>query len=287
MEEKKEERKKITAPMLTEMKQKGQKFSMITCYDYPFAVMVDAAGIDVVLVGDSLGMTMLGYETTLPVTMDMMIHHAKAVRRGLKYPLLIGDMPFMAYQASVEEAVRNAGRFMKEAECDAIKLEGGASVIPQVKAIVQSGIPMMGHLGLTPQSIFAFGGFKAQGRSAMAAKKILDDALALEDAGAFAVLLECVPMKVSEIITKRLTVPTVSIGAGLGCDGQCLIFHDMFGMFPRFTPKFVKKYGNVYDVVVGGLKQFADDIQKQVFPEEQHGFKIPDAEFQQFLDLTK
>jgi 3-methyl-2-oxobutanoate hydroxymethyltransferase len=193
----------------------------------------------------------------------------------------------MAYQASVEEAVRNAGRFMKEAECDAIKLEGGASVIPQVKAIVQAGIPMMGHLGLTPQSIFAFGGFKAQGRSAMAAKKIIDDALALEDAGAFAVLLECVPMKVSEIITKKLTVPTISIGAGLACDGQCLIFHDMFTMFPRFTPKFVKRYGNVYDVVVGGLKQFVEDINKRTFPEEQHGFKIPDAEFQQFLDMIK
>jgi 3-methyl-2-oxobutanoate hydroxymethyltransferase len=287
MEQKKEERIKITAPMLIEMKQKGQKITMITCYDYPFAVMVEEAGIDIVLVGDSLGMTMLGYETTLPVTMDMMIHHAKAVRRGLKHPLLIGDMPFMAYQASVEEAVRNAGRFMKEAECDAIKLEGGGPVIPQVKAIVQAGIPVMGHLGLTPQSIFAFGGFKAQGRSGMAAKKILDDALALEDAGAFAVLLECVPIKVSEVISKRLTVPTISIGAGPFCDGQCLIFHDMFGMFPRFTPKFVKRYGSVYDVVVGGLKQYVEDVHKQVFPEEQHGFKIPDAEFQQFLDLAK
>ena len=236
---------KNTVSTFREQKAKGEKISMLTAYDYSTAKLMDEAGINGILVGDSLGMVMLGYEDTLPVTMEDMIHHTAAVCRGAKNTLVVGDMPFMSYQVSVEEAVYNAGRLMKEGRCQAVKLEGGASVCPQIRAITNASIPVMAHIGLTPQSINAFGGFKVQGKSEEAAKKLLEDAKAVEEAGAFAVVLECVPAKLAELISKSISIPTIGIGAGAGCDGQILVYQDMLGLFSDFTPKFVKKYANV------------------------------------------
>src|SRR5512135_3063580 len=242
------ERKKVTPVDIQAMNKQGKKITMLTAYDYPMALLEDRAGIDIILVGDSVAMTVLGYENTLPVTMDEMIHHTKAVVRGAKHPLIIGDMPFMSYNTSDREAVINAGRFMKEGGADAVKLEGGASVKDIVKAIVKGGIPVMGHIGLTPQTISMLGGFKVQGKDAEAAQKIIDDALSLEEAGAFSVLLEAVPAPIAKMVTERLTVPTVGIGAGVHCDGQVLVVHDMVGLFDRFTPKFAKKYINLSEL---------------------------------------
>lgn len=265
---------KNTVSTFREQKAKGEKISMLTAYDYSTAKLMDEAGINGILVGDSLGMVMLGYEDTLPVTMKDMIHHTAAVCRGAKNTLVVGDMPFMSYQVSVEEAVYNAGRLMKEGRCQAVKLEGGASVCPQIRAITNASIPVMAHIGLTPQSINAFGGFKVQGKSEEAAKKLLEDAKAVEEAGAFAVVLECVPAKLAELISKSISIPTIGIGAGAGCDGQILVYQDMLGLFSDFTPKFVKKYANVGEMMTQAFRDYIADVQEGSFPAPEHTFAI-------------
>lgn len=272
------ERKKITITDLQNKKRSGEKITMLTAYDYPIARLVDDAGIDSILVGDSLGMVALGLDSTVPVTMDMMIHHAKAVRRGTTYAFLIGDMPFMSYQISKEEAVRNAGRFMKEAGCDAVKLEGGEEVMDSTIAIVNAGIPVLGHLGLTPQTMSKLGGFKVQGKDAAGADRILDHALKLERAGCFAIVLECVPDKVAKLITEKLTIPTIGIGAGPDCDGQVLVTNDMLGLFDRFVPKFVKQYVKLSASISDGVKKYKDEVEKGIFPDAAHSFTIKDEE---------
>lgn len=265
---------KNTVSTFREQKAKGEKISMLTAYDYSTAKLMDEAGINGILVGDSLGMVMLGYEDTLPVTMEDMIHHTAAVCCGAKNTLVVGDMPFMSYQVSVEEAVYNAGRLMKEGRCQAVKLEGGASVCPQIRAITNASIPVMAHIGLTPQSINAFGGFKVQGKSEEAAKKLLEDAKAVEEAGAFAVVLECVPAKLAELISKSISIPTIGIGAGAGCDGQILVYQDMLGLFSDFTPKFVKKYANVGEMMTQAFRDYIADVQEGSFPAPEHTFAI-------------
>ncbi len=273
------DRNKITINDLSAKKRDGKKITMLTAYDYPVARIVDEAGIDVILVGDSLGMVVLGYESTVPVTMDEMIHHAKAVRRGTKYAFLIGDMPFMSYQISNEEAVRNAGRFMKEAGCDAVKLEGGDEVLGVTKAIISAGIPVLGHLGLTPQTVSKLGGYKVQGRDCSTAQKIIDQALRLERAGCFAIVLECVPGEVAGMISKRVKIPIISCGAGPGCDGQVMVTYDMIGIFDRFVPKFVKKYIDLRAVMSKAFKAYKDDVESGKFPGEEHTFTIKSEEF--------
>ena len=265
---------KNTVSTFREQKAKGEKISMLTAYDYSTAKLMDEAGINGILVGDSLGMVVLGYEDTLPVTMEDMIHHTAAVCRGAKNTLVVGDMPFMSYQVSVEEAVYNAGRLMKEGRCQAVKLEGGASVCPQIRPITNASIPVMAHIGLTPQSINAFGGFKVQGKSEEAAKKLLEDAKAVEEAGAFAVVLECVPAKLAELISKSISIPTIGIGAGAGCDGQILVYQDMLGLFSDFTPKFVKKYANVGEMMTQAFRDYIADVQEGSFPAPEHIFAI-------------
>ncbi len=281
-----EQRKKVSLPVLFDKMTKGTPLTMITCYDYPMATLVEQAGIDIVLVGDSLGMTMLGYESTLPVTMNDMIRHAQAVRRGTPNGWLIGDMPYMSYQASDESAVLNAGRFMAEAACDGIKLEGGVEVCPRVRAIVAAGIPVMGHLGLTPQSVSSLGGFRLQGKSAKQAKKIVDDARALEEAGAMAILLELVPDQVCGMITERAKVPIISLGSGPNAHGQLLIFHDMFGLYPRFTPKMAKQYANAGKLIGDGLKQYVAEVTGKVFPEPERYFGIKEDEYTELRRLV-
>ena len=279
-----EERKKVTLHTLFSKMHKKEQITMLTCYDYPTAYFMEQAGLDILLVGDSLGMTVLGYDSTLPVTMDIMIAHAQAVRRGSPSAWLIGDMPYMTYQPSIESAIRNAGRFMAEAACDAIKLEGGAEVADRVEALVKVGIPVMGHLGLTPQSVSALGGFRVQGRSAEQAKQIIDDAKALEDAGVFAILLEMVPARVCKIIRERSSVPIISLGSGSDADGQLLIFHDMFGLYPKFTPKMARVYGNAGQVILDGLKQYVEDVTMRDFPQRENWFTMRNSAFQ---DLTE
>ena len=268
---------KNTVFTFREQKAKGEKISMLTAYDYSTAKLMDEAGINGILVGDSLGMVVLGYEDTLPVTMEDMIHHTAAVCRGAKNTLVVGDMPFMSYQVSVEEAVYNAGRLMKEGRCQAVKLEGAASVCPQIKAITNASIPVMAHIGLTPQSINAFGGFKVQGKSEEAAKNLLEDAKAVEEAGAFAVVLECVPAKLAELISKSISIPTIGIGAGAGCDGQILVYQDMLGLFSDFTPKFVKKYANVGEMMTQAFRDYIADVQEGSFPAPEHTFAISEG----------
>lgn len=272
------DRKKFTITDLQNKKRDGKKITMLTAYDYPMARLVDEAQIDAVLVGDSLGMVVLGYDSTVPVTMDEMIHHAKAVRRGIKYAFLVGDMPFMSYQISREETIRNAGRFMKEAGCDAVKLEGGDEVMDATIAIVNAGIPVLGHLGLTPQTMSKLGGFKIQGKTAQAAKKILDQALKLERAGCFALVLECVPNLVAKMITEKLSIPTISCGAGKYCDGQVLVTNDMVGLFDRFVPKFVKQYVKLSPAILEGFRKYKDEVEKGIFPDEAHSFMIKEEE---------
>lgn len=276
-------RKKITTLSLRQKKERGEPISMLTAYDYPSALAVDQAGIDAILVGDSLAMVVLGYENTLSVTMDDMLHHSRAVARGAKFALLIGDMPFMSYQVSVEEAVRNAGRFLQEGGMDAIKLEGGAERVPAVQAIVRAGIPVMGHLGLTPQSVNQLGGFRPQAKNAVAARKLLADALALEAAGCFSIVLESVPARLGEYVSQRLNVPTIGIGAGVGCDGQVLVIHDMLGFFDRFTPKFVKKYANLHTDMQRALGAYIDDVETRRFPSQEHTVSMPEAEWDEFI----
>lgn len=281
------DRVKMSLPLLIDKKRKKNKITMITSYTFWQAYLVDKAGMDIVLVGDSLSMTELGNTTTLPVSMDTMVVHAAAVTRGAKYAFVIGDMPYMTYQPSNEIAIKNAGRFMAESGCDAIKLEGGITMAERVRAIVEAGIPVMGHLGLTPQSMSALGGFKAQGKDALQAKRVMDDAAALEQAGAFAILLECVPTRVSKLITERAKIPIISIGAGPDCDGQLLIFHDMFNMFPAFTPKFAKRYGDVAKVIGDGLDRYVQEVHSGVFPEPQNQFSISDQQYEELLSMLK
>lgn len=272
------DRKKITIIDLHNKKLDGKKITMLTAYDYPMARIIDDAGIEMILVGDSLGMVVLGYDSTVPVTMDEMLHHSKAVRRGTRYAFLVGDMPFMSYQVSTEEAIRNAGRFMKEAGCDAVKLEGGDEVLDVTKAIVDAGVPVLGHLGLTPQTISKLGGYRIQGKDAEAAKKIMDQALALEKAGCFGIVLECVPDEVAKMITGNLKIPTIGIGAGADCDGQVLVTNDMVGLFDRFVPKFVKQYVKLSVLISDGVKKYKEEVEKKIFPDKEHSFAIKDEE---------
>jgi 3-methyl-2-oxobutanoate hydroxymethyltransferase len=259
---------------------------MLTCYDYPTAHFQEQASIDMILVGDSLGMTMLGYESTLPVTMDDMIRHSQAVRRGTPNSWLIGDMPYMSYQPSVETAIRNAGRFMAEAECDAIKLEGGAEMADRMAGIVSAGIPAMGHLGLTPQSVSALGGFRLQGKGAQQAKKIIDDAKALEEAGAFSILLEMVPDRLCKLITERSNdCFIISLGSGLHAHGQLLIYHDAFGLYPRFKPRMAKVFADAGKIIQDGLKQYVQEVTQRTFPQPENWFGMPDEEYEELLKL--
>ena len=267
---------KNTAQTFREAKVKGEKLAMLTAYDYSTAKLQDEAGINGILVGDSLGNVVLGYEDTISVTMEDMIHHGAAVARGAKDALVVIDMPFMSYQTSVYDALVNAGRLMKEGRANAVKLEGGTEVCPQIKAITDAGIPVMAHIGLTPQSINAFGGFKVQGKSEAAAQKLIEDAKAVEEAGAFAVVLECVPAKLAAIVTEKVGIPTIGIGAGAGCDGQILVYQDMLGMFSDFTPKFVKRYAEAGQVMKGAFAEYIKEVQEGQYPKEEHTFAIDD-----------
>lgn len=267
---------KKTVSTFQKAKEDGKKLTMLTAYDYSTSKLVDEAGIDSILVGDSLGNVILGYEDTISVTMEDMIHHGAAVARGAKEALVVIDMPFMSYQTSVYDAVVNAGRLMKEGRANAVKLEGGVSVCPQIKAITEASIPVVAHLGLTPQSINAFGGFKVQGKSEASAKQIIEDALKIEEAGAFAVVLEGIPAKLASIITKKLRIPTIGIGAGKDCDGQVLVYQDMLGMFSDYVPKFVKQFANVGDIMKGAFQNYIKEVQEGSFPAEEHTYSISD-----------
>ena len=258
-------------------KQKNERLTMLTAYDYSTAKLIDASGIDSVLVGDSLGMVMLGYEDTLSVTMEDMIHHTKAVARGVKDALVVSDLPFMSYQTSVYDAVVNAGRLIKEGRAQAVKLEGGLEVCPQIKAIVEASIPVMAHLGLTPQSVNAFGGFKVQGKDEEAARSLIEQAKAVEAAGAFAVVLECIPAKLAELITKSISIPTIGIGAGNGCDGQVLVYQDMLGLYSDFTPKFVKRYAEIGPQMQTAIEDYITEVKSGAFPASEHTFALSDA----------
>jgi len=273
-------RKKITTLAFHQKKERGEQIAVLTGYDYPTALALDQAGIDAILVGDSLGMVVLGYENTLPVTMDEMLHHCRAVARGAMAALLIGDMPFMSYQASTEEAIRNAGRFLQQGGMDAIKLEGGRERLDAIRAILGAGIPVMGHLGLTPQSVNLLGGFRPQGRTAATAGRLLEDSLALEEAGCFSLVLESVPSRLAEMVSKRLAIPTIGIGAGAGCDGQVLVTHDLLGMFDRFTPKFVRKYADLHTEMKNAFTAYIADVQSRTFPAQEHTVEMPDVEWE-------
>jgi 3-methyl-2-oxobutanoate hydroxymethyltransferase len=268
---------RVSINQIREMKQKGEKFTMITAYDYSTAKIVDESGIPMILVGDSLGMVMLGYETTLPVTMEIMLHHTKAVVRGTENALIVGDMPFMTYHVNVEDCIRNAGRFIQEAGCQAIKLEGGVSVAEKVKRVVDCGIPVMGHIGLTPQSINAFGGFKVQGKTPDAAKKILDDAIALEQAGVFSIVLEVVPTPLATLITEKVSVPTIGIGAGPGCDAQVQIINDILGSYTDFVPKHAKQYVKLADIMGKALSEYDKEVKEGTFPTEKQSFTMDES----------
>lgn len=267
---------KNTVATFQQMKEKGEKITMLTAYDYSTAKLMDECGINAILIGDSLGMVMMGYEDTLSVTMEDMIHHTGCVARGAKNALIVADMPFMSYQTGVRDAVYNAGRLMKEGRANCVKLEGGAQVCEQIKAITDASIPVMAHLGLTPQSINAFGGNKVQGKSEEAAKKILEDAYKVQEAGAFAVTLECVPEKLATLISKKLTIPTIGIGAGAGCDGQVLVYQDALAIFSDFTPKFVKKFADVGTLMRKGISSYIEETKAGTFPAQEHTFKIED-----------
>lgn len=277
------ERKKVTLPEIQRKKEMGEPITMLTAYDVATARAVDQAGIDMILVGDSYGMVVLGYDTTVPVTMDQMITAAQAVARGAKNPLLIGDLPFLSYQVNAHEAIRNAGRFIQEANMDAVKLEGGREIAPTVRAITDAGIAVMGHIGLTPQSVSKLGGWRTQGTTAQAAHKLLDDALALQEAGAFAIVLEKVPERLAELVTRRLAIPTIGIGAGVHCDGQVLVTHDLLGLFDRFVPKFAKQYAKLYPLMVEAISAYKNEVDTRVFPAAEHSFGIQQQEWDAFL----
>lgn len=268
---------RVTAPDVLAAKGK-RKLSVLTAYDYPTAYWVDQSGIDMVLVGDSLAMVVLGHEDTLSIGMDEMIHHTRAVARGVKRALVIGDMPFLSYQASVEQAVLNAGRFLKEGRAQAVKLEGGVRVLPQVKAMVEAAIPVQGHIGLTPQSVAQFGGFKVQGRTAEAAKALIEDAQALAEAGCFSIVLEAIPAPIAARITEAVPVPTIGIGAGPHCDGQVLVLHDVVGLYERFVPKFVKQYAQVGKLMLDAFIQYREEVERGEFPGPEHTFAIDNEE---------
>lgn len=281
-----EQRKKMTIPRLFKKVIDKEPITWLTCYDYPTAYLQEQAGIDMILVGDSLGMTMLGYESTLPVTMEDMIRHSQAVRRGAPNVFVIGDMPYMSYQPSVETAIRNAGRFMAEAGCDAIKLEGGVEMADRIRGIAEAGIPAIGHLGLTPQSVSALGGYRVQGKGALQAKKIIDNAKALEKAGAFMILLEMVPDRVCQIITERAeNCIIMSLGSGPYAHGQLLIYHDMFGLYPRFKPRMAKVFGNAGEVILNGLKQYVAEVSTNVFPQPENWFGMTDEEYDELQKM--
>jgi 3-methyl-2-oxobutanoate hydroxymethyltransferase len=279
-------RKKVNLPFLFKKVADGVPITWLTCYDFPTAYLQEQAGIDMILVGDSLGMTMLGYDSTLPVTMEDMIRHTQAVRRGAPNVFLVGDMPYMSYQPSIETAIRNAGRFMAEASCDAVKLEGGAEMADRIEGIVKAGIPAIGHLGLTPQSVSALGGYRLQGKSALQAKKILDDAKALEEAGAFMILLEMVPDRVCKLITERADHCIImSLGSGPEAHGQLLIYHDMFGLYPRFKPRMAKEFGNAGKVILEGLEKYAQEVTEKTFPAKENWFGMSDEAYEELLSL--
>ncbi len=280
-------RKKTTVLSLRKKKRNSVPITMMTAYDYPSARSIEDAQLDMILVGDSLGMVVLGYDNTLSVTMDDMIHHCKAVARGAKTPMLVGDMPFMSYQVDVKEAVRNAGRLLAEGNMDAIKLEGGIEMADTVRAIVNVGIPVVGHIGLTPQSVNQLGGFKVQGRKATAAAKLLEDAYAMQDAGCCALVLEAVPDRIARYISDVLDIPTIGIGGGNGCDGQVLVYHDTLGFFDKFTPRFVKQYGQLNTVIAEALNNYKDEVESRAFPAPEHSFTMKDEEWDAFLDLVE
>ncbi len=264
------------------MKSAGQKITMLTAYDASMARLFSSCGVDILLVGDSLGMVMLGYDSTVPVTMEEMLHHASAVRRGAPDAFVLGDMPFGSYQSGVRDAILNGLRFLKEAGCDAVKLEGGLEMCEVVKGMVAAGIPVMGHIGLTPQTASQLGGFKVQGKDMEAAKRLMDEALALEQAGAFGLLIECIPAGLAEVISASLAIPTVGIGAGAHCDGQVLVSHDLLGLFEKFQPKFVKQYANLSPLIKEGVQRFNSEVRGGVYPAEEHGF-ASEGDYRQLL----
>lgn len=276
-------REKMTILDLQEKRESGEPITMLTAYDYPTGLIVDQAGIDIVLVGDSLAMVVLGQENTVSITVDEMLHHCRAVARGAKTPLLVGDLPFMSYQVEVTEAIRNAGRFLKEGGMDVVKLEGGRDMAPTVRAIVDAGIPVMGHIGLTPQTISKLGGYRVQGKDLATAQALIEDARALEQAGAFSLILEAIPSPVAKIITERASIPTIGIGAGPDCDGQVLVLHDMIGLFDRFQPRFVKQYANVFPTLLEALEQYRQDVIDGAFPEPEHGYAMSDEALEALL----
>ena len=278
------DRKKVTVRSIRKKKQTGAAISMLTAYDYPFARLVDQAGTDIILVGDSLGMVGLGYENTLYVTMDEMVHHCRAVARGATRAMLVGDMPFLSYQVSVSKAVHNAGRLIKEGKMDAVKLEGGRERMEAIQAIIAAGIPVMGHIGLTPQSVHQFGGFLVQGKTAGEAMHLYEDALLLEKAGCYSLVLESIPERLAKHISKTLSIPTIGIGAGQGCDGQVLVTQDMLGLYDQFKPKFVKLYAELGEHITKALSEYRQEVENKDFPLNEHSFHMPDDEWDQFLD---
>ncbi len=276
-------RKKMSILALQEKKARGEPITMVTAYDYPSALAADRAGLDTLLVGDSVGMVVLGYDSTVPVTMDEMLHHCKAVRRGAQYAYLIGDMPFMSYQSDTGEAIRNAGRFLKEAGMDAVKLEGGREMAQTIRAITNAGMTVIGHIGLTPQSAGKLGGYRVQGKTAADAQRLLDDALAVQDAGAAMIVLEMVPDRVAARISRELRIPTIGIGAGVGCDGQVLVLHDLLGIFDRFTPKFVKRYAELFAEMERALSAYQEDVTARRFPACEQSFQMEDLEWRAWM----
>jgi len=279
--------KKVTILDVQQAKEEGRKLVMVTAYDYPFGLLAAEAEVDIVLVGDSVGMVVMGLEGTVEVTMEHMVHHIKAVVRGCKGPLVVGDMPFMSYNTSIREAIHNAGRLMKEGGCDVVKLEGGVDFASTIEAIVKAGISVQGHIGLTPQTAGTLGGFKMQGRDAMAAKRIVDDAKALENAGVFSIILEAVPAPLGKLVTEAVKVPVIGIGAGPDVDGQVLVTHDMIGLFEKFIPKFVKQYTQIRPTILDALNRFKEDVQNVTFPGPEHSFKMPDEALEQLKKLIK
>jgi len=279
--------KKVTIFGIRQAKEEGRKLVMCTAYDYPFALMADEAGMDMVLVGDSLGMVVMGLDGTVEVTMEDMIHHIKAVVRGCKGPLVVGDMPFMSYNTSVREAIQNAGRLMKEGGCEAVKLEGGVDFAPTIQAIVKAGIPVQGHIGLTPQTASALGGFKMQGRDAKAAKQIIEDARALEEAGAFSMILEAVPAPLGQLVSEAVKVPVIGIGAGPNVDGQVLVTYDMIGLFDKFVPKFVKQYTQTRKTILKAFREYKEDVLAVNFPGPEHSFRMPDDDLEKLKKLVE
>jgi 3-methyl-2-oxobutanoate hydroxymethyltransferase len=279
------EQQKVTIQDVIKAKEEGRKLVMVTAYDYPFGLMADEAGVDIVLVGDSLGMVVMGLGGTVEVTMENMIHHIKAVMRGCKRPLVVGDMPFMSYNTSIRDAIINAGRLLKEGGCDVVKLEGGVDFAPTVQAVVKAGIPVQGHIGLTPQTASALGGFKMQGRDAGAAKKIIDDAKALEDSGVFSIILEAVPAPLGKLVADSVNVPVIGIGAGPDVDGQVLVTHDMIGLFDKFVPKFVKQYTKIRPIILDAIRAYGKEVRERAFPGPENSFKMSDEALSQLKQM--